>query len=414
MRELGNGQSVMFFIPPEVSQTMASTTGQFSSAEVIKWALRQTCDNLGKFRPLWAWHGIHYHRRVRLWDSLLTDHGMSRHIAYLMQEPEAQTLLQLYAPWENPNPLPELDDADWRDRDVQELIKIWQNSITDGTGGCRLHEEQERQIAVEVQREQQVYRPGAVTPGRHNVHQNIEYFVKHGRFPGGGGTSAICRAFDVLRWTSAGVFGFHSTLGSHLYATLDFTRTTNRTADLLDDEFLKSVHWILSNVHSPNLLIISQFEANELLPAIQKSENTALHIYSPRTTKGMRSFNHLDFLTIGSHRTKIPPSPRLGRDLELFSGSLHFDTFADYVRFRQFLGLITDRFSNIPEGSVSPEGFVDRRTKAELGWPVHSPFQTNPLPFLIAVLNIRCRGHGYLQTHVGSIVGGVPIMRAQF
>ncbi|RJE18781.1 hypothetical protein PHISCL_08882 [Aspergillus sclerotialis] len=414
MRELGNGQSVMFVIPPEVSQTITSTSGQFTSSDVIKWTLRQTCDNLENFRPLWAWHGIHYRRRARLWDSLLTKDKVSRDIAYLMQEPEAQTLIQLYAPWESTSWLPELDDTDWSDLDVQELMKIWQNSITNGTGGCRFHEEQERQIAVEVQREQQVCRPGAVTARRHNVHQNIEYFVKHGRFPNVVSSSAICRAFNSLRWTSADELGFHSTLGPYLYATFDFTETVAKIGDFKDDEFLKSVHWIMSNIHNPNLLILSQFEVNQLLPEIQKSENTALHIYTPRTTKGMRSFNHLDFLTIGSRKTKIPPSPELGRDLELFAGSLYFDTFADYQRFRQFLGLITNGFSNIPDGSVSPEGFVDERTRTELQWPVHSPFQTNPLPFLIAILNMRARGHGYLQTHVGSIVGGTPIMKDQF
>lgn len=269
---------------------MVPTDGKFSSRDVIQWALRQTCDNFENFQPLWAWNGIHYYRRAPLWNSLLLGGEMSRDIVYLMQEPEAKTMLQLYAPWETPNCLPELDYTSWHDRDLQDLIKIWRNSIKYGTGDCRVHEEQERQIAVEVPREQQVCRPRDVNARKHIVSDDIRYFVGHGTFRNGRSSSAAHKAFQSLRRTSAGQFSLHSTLSHNLYVTLDFMETVDQTVDILNDEFQKSVHWILSNVHDTKLLILSQFEVNELYCEIKRSKEMSLHIYIPRTTKGMRSF----------------------------------------------------------------------------------------------------------------------------
>lgn len=335
---------------------------------------------------------------------------MPEEIVCQIQEPEAQTLLQFYAPWGNQAALFEIDpNMDQNNRDIQELMEIWRGANKGGAGDSRLHEEQEREIAVEVEREQQVCRPPPVKPLNHSAHPDIRYFVKNGDFRSRGGFLSVCRAFDSLRQTSASQFNFPSTLGPRLYASQHFVRTIHQTRNCLNDEFLKSVRWILSNTHNPGLLVLSQYEVNELLPDIQASMNTALHVYTPRTTKGMRPFHLLDFFTIGSANTNVPPQSEISQDLELFAGSLYFDSFSAYERFRLFLGLRTDAFANATEELASPEGFVDEETRQAVGWPIHSPFQSNPLPFLGTLYDMRGKGHGYLQTHVGTIVRGVPL-----
>lgn len=413
MRELGNGQSVAFFIPPEVSHSMPPGDGHLTSREVIQWTLKQTCDNLENLRPLWVWQGLNFHRRLRLWNELVTKEDMSRDIALEMQEQEARTLLQLYAPWETETQTSLLDMYGLNQSDpvVRDLLQIWR-AIGDGTRNFWFHEEQERELAAEVEREQQVDRPRLMKPLDHSVHPDIWHFVKHGKFPDKG--SSICRAFEGLRNTSANQLYFPSNIGPHLYTTLDFVRSVQRTTDLHDDEFLKSVRWILSNRYNENLLILSQFEVDQLLPDIQASENTSLHIYTPRATKRVRPFHRLDFLSVGKCTAHVPPSLEIAQDLELFAGSLYFETFADYERFHYFLGLITDRFSNVPEDAISPEGFVNEETRQEVGWPVQSPFRSNPLLFISAIFNIRGKGRGYMQTHIGSIVGGVPLSKDRF
>lgn len=170
----------------------------------------------------------------------------------------------------------------------------------------------------------------------------------------------------------------------------------------------------MSTVHSIELLILSQFEANSLLPEIRKSEHTRLHIYAPGTAKTMCSFRNLNFLSVSVSAEDHLPAEEVTRDLELFAGSLFFNSFIDYRSFRHYLALVTDSLDDIPEGATSNEGFVAEESREALMWPVDSPFKENPLPFLDALANMRSEGHGYSQSHVGSILESTILTSDQF
>ncbi|GLA55866.1 hypothetical protein AnigIFM63604_003085 [Aspergillus niger] len=340
MRELGQGQSVTFVIPPEVSHSMPPRGTSMTSLDVIRWALTQTCNIFQSLRPLWALQGLQYHRRQKPKGSWKSD--------------EAQGMQQL-AP---------------------------------------LHEEQERQISHEVQREHQICRPLQLSAVPHHIHDDS--------------------AFEIFRQTSAGQFGFPTSLAPHLCVTQDYSRTVQLREEDRSDEFLKPVHWVLANTHDPRLLLLSQYEVNELLPDIRSSEKAKLFIYTPKTTKTMRSFEPLDFLHVGLGHTISRQPQTTARDLGLFAGTLYYETFSIYESLRQFLGLVTERHRNIPEDQVTNGGFVNSATRQAHNWPVDSPFQSRPLQFLGAILDIRCNSHGYLQTHAGTIVEAMPLTAAQF
>ncbi|KAB8213131.1 hypothetical protein BDV33DRAFT_210500 [Aspergillus novoparasiticus] len=63
MRGLGQGQSVAFVIPPEVSHSMPRRGTSTTSLDVIQWALTQTCNIFQSLSTLWALQGLQYHRR---------------------------------------------------------------------------------------------------------------------------------------------------------------------------------------------------------------------------------------------------------------------------------------------------------------------------------------------------------------
>lgn len=179
------------------------------------------------------------------------------------------------------------------------------------------------------------------------------------------------------------------------------------------DDFCKQVNWILSSVHSDVLIVVSQWEANELINIIRKSENARLNIYAPRLTKPMRSFRHLDFFGIGAN-ILTQPNDTMTRCLEMFSGSLYFSSFEDYKNFRSFLGLVTECLGEIPEGGMTNEGFVKFPTRLKLEWPIDSPFVESPLPFLSALMHIRTKGNGYQQSHVGTLIKTMPLSAEWF
>ncbi|PWY86579.1 hypothetical protein BO94DRAFT_597312 [Aspergillus sclerotioniger CBS 115572] len=374
MRELGNGQSVMFLIPPEVRHSLTLQTTPITSLNVIQWTLTQACDIFQSIGPLWAIQGLQYYRRQREWDRLVGEEISPQEALQLIQEPEARTLSQLYAPWDNHELSPVGQMSDMDDPIIQELLQEWQGSDRGMRKGAQLHEEQERQIRHEVQREKQVYRPPGFNPAPHRVHGDIRYIVAHGQLPRSC-SSAVQTAFDIFRQTSAGRFEFPSGLAPNLFVSEDFVRTVQRSTKGQNDEFLKPAHWVLSNVYNQELFLLSQFEVNELLPDIPASEKTRLHIYTPRTTMTMRSFEALDFYSIGYGQPSVRPPQATIQDLGLFAGTLYFDTFTIYEGLRQFLGLLTDEYRDIPSNRVTNEGFVDAETREAHDWPVESPFQ---------------------------------------
>ncbi|KAI9376640.1 hypothetical protein BJX61DRAFT_530656 [Aspergillus egyptiacus] len=408
MRELGNGQSVTFFVPPAVKHNISKADGHLTSYNVVQWALEQTCKYLERLQPLWAWQGLQHQRCMRASEAL-----RSAPLADLLagiQEPEAKTLLQLYAPWEPiPYSLERIEQLEW-DPDVKSLLAAWRKSKT---GATLLYEEHERQVSQETQKEPQVNHPPPVDPLKHTLHSDIRYFAKHGRLPDND-LKAIMPAFNCLSRTTASQFNIPA-IGAPLYVTHDFHETIVQNAGTVDDEFLKPVYWVLSNVNNRVLMILSQYEANELLHIIKASDQTTLHLYAPRTAKDMRSFNKLDFLTIGKGRV-LGFHEDLLLALEIFSGSLYFDTYADYERARHFFGLITEKTSNIgiPGDAITSEGFVKEEARNRAGWPVECPFLESPLPFLKTWYNIRTKGHGFSQSHMGSIIEGRPLREEHF
>ena len=207
---------------------------------------------------------------MKLWDILIEGGAPAQDIITNIQEPEAQTLSQLYDPWDTPR-VSSLGEYIYRDDlVVRELLKTRSSTSSGNAGTSALHEEQERQITHEVQREQQVCRPPMSSPLTHHLHEDILHFVEYGSFPGHS-SSAVTLAFETLRQTSAGQFNFPQCLGSQLYASDDFIKTVQRVEGTVDDQFLKPVHCALSNVHNSDLLLLSQYEANELLPEVRVS-----------------------------------------------------------------------------------------------------------------------------------------------
>ncbi|KAJ5801125.1 uncharacterized protein N7518_003193 [Penicillium psychrosexuale] len=378
----------------------------------------QTCQALDNVRPLWANQGLQYHKKIILWDSIVgqSDPSTKSKTASSIQEPEARTLSQLYAPWDedrrgrNGHQMPE-----WNvnNEQVQELLKTLQSTPGHIATSAYLHEEQEREIACEVEREEQISRPPSYEPEDHNLHDDIRYFANFGKFRDKKPSKAVTLAFQGLENTSAGKENHPRLLGPRLYSTVDFNQTVKISKNNVMDDFCTQVNWILSSVHSDVLIIVSQYEANELINIVRKSENVRLNIYAPRLTKPMRSFRYLDFFGVGAN---IPTQPddTMTRCLEMFSGSLYFSSFEDYNDFRSFLELLTDNLGGIPDDAMTNEGFVKYFSRMQLQWPIDSPFVENPIPFLGALIHIRTKGMGYQQSHVGTLVKTMPLSAERF
>lgn len=99
----------------------------------------------------------------------------------------------------------------------------------------RLHEEQEREIALEVEREQQVCRPPPYTLLLHKVHEDVRYFVQSGRHSGDKISAAFLPAFMCLCRSSVRNTQFPLSLGPKVFVTHDYLEAVKmKPGELMD------------------------------------------------------------------------------------------------------------------------------------------------------------------------------------
>ena len=124
----------------------------------------------------------------------------------------------------------------------------------------------------------------------------------------------------------------------------DFTRVV---ADMsLLDEYLRPLNWIVSycqdgNTDSTRLLVISPFEANELIPLFRSgSLVTQLRMFAARLHEKQDLLFYTPELTIPATSTQqLPYCELLDAELLVFSGTIYFACRRELLFYCSFLGL---------------------------------------------------------------------------
>lgn len=172
-------------------------------------------------------------------------------------------------------------------------------------------------------------------------------------------------------------------------------------------DFLRPVQWILTTTKSPNvLLLLSPFEANELLPKIRLSQYASLHMYSPRTSRKVRSMEGLDFFTVSRQHCSTLPHRRVIHELNLFSGQLFFNDRASFEEVCDMLGIYLGKIPDALRGKIDAGGFVQDEGAREIVGIHNSLFKTNPVAVLRELVGWRRKGQGFTLTHVGLVFHG--------
>ncbi|KAF7328474.1 hypothetical protein MVEN_02534300 [Mycena venus] len=380
MRQLGQGQSVMFFAPPE---------------DIIQWAMLETILSIDQFVPHWAQQGVGYKKRPAAWSRYIQEDSTTsiEGLRSTWVEKEARTLQEMYdfvhsstqrhRVFDIPDMANRLDQMGF-----SQIVEV----IND--------EEQEREVAHEVERKsQQGERPRRATPSSHKLHPDVRQLVRTGVLKRH--SPAFVSPFSTF--TALDKKGAWSW---RLIATQDFTDTVKAVDHPKD--YVRPVTWILSTSSGGgHLIIISPWEANELLPDIRDSPHVHLHQYAPRTMENMRSFEDLCFYTLP---TSTPlPGGRWGVNetthLNLFAGQLYLKNIDEYRRLCNMLGLYIDDEVSGDGSSVKykNDGFVTPGNRR--GAMAKSCFFTeSPLLAVKDLLSLRMKGLDYTPTHMGRIL----------
>lgn len=256
LRQLRTTQSVTFFAPPEVDQSIKdfcrpAAGERLDSSHVIAWLLEQTCHVNEDLRSLYVAQGLDFCRRTdAVWShgSLLADATHRTKLLEVLQQPERQTLEQLYGGATASSKTYPIDPLS-----APRLQKFVHHLSPGGEehGALQLgaleEVEQEREVQVQVEQVRQVQKPlrfDALTfPG---LHPAISDFARTGALyhtPSDGDQNAgFEQAFAYVARTSIGKrFGVRAT-DSRLFVSTEFGRAVAHTSWRQDaaDNFLVS------------------------------------------------------------------------------------------------------------------------------------------------------------------------------
>jgi hypothetical protein len=415
MRKLALGQSVMLCAPHEihrkiVERSVKPKTTTIDVEDVLIWSMSNTHDYTRKCVPLWAIQGMRHQKREIVW------YGAAQPNAIL--EPEAKSLANWYGVRESEG------SSKWLRSFGEDILKGRPNEVsaihakmiefgTVSIDDAALHEEQERELSPESEQERQLERPPKMKPAEHSMHIDLLRMVKQGWLEPD--SLAFVPAFHTLSNTSASDAFRLKTWPGGLLATNDYSRTVQVAKNGKQDEFVRSVQWILSCPKLNVLAIISPFEANELHPLIRSQNKMALHVYSPRTKDSMRPLDDLKYCAVPSRSTSDPsPELYIRIQLNLFAGQLYFKDRKEYISTCCFLGLAYCA----PERGVTicNDGFVviEDRGKFEPEMARVCTMIKSPVDMLRRLVVFRRKGQGFGKTHMGLLLGGELIKDRAF
>ena len=407
MRKLGHAHSVMFFAPPDVDRAIRSAASVSNdnavhTSDILLWAMHETCAEIQNRAPYWAQQGIDHTLRYDAWSKFCCDENALDTLARAWRQPDAKSLNELYAPTESP------------ERWSISIPEIRQRCLDLGIASLPLSnmdEEQEREVIHEIERERLVERPPPVVSARHQVHGDVRYFVRTGVF--NTQSSAFVPIFNTFLSSNAPSLK-EAPWTQCVLATADFCRVIQGNDDV--SEYLRPVNWVLSGRTSnetPVLVILSPYEANELLSVIRSSNDVQLHLYTPRVRKEMIPCDNLDLYNIpeASQHSTIPLLLR--DELNLFAGRLYLPDYPTYIQLCRFLGVYARDLEGEGDFKRESDGFIP---------PAHRPLQArlersfsmSPLPFLRLLIGLRRKGMPFSLTHMGKILVGRPVIQGDF
>src|SRR6266702_2727550 len=398
MRQLGKGQSVMFFAPGEVDRRIRGLIPRDQESEngiravdILRWAMHETCEDIAHRLPQWAQQGVDHHRRFSA-DEQYRSTGDLRVLESAWLQRESRTLEEMYEPASNAQGA----GLDQEINDIPSLRERLERFGVTQLIDFSTAEEQEREVNYEVEQEHQVERPPKVLHATHIIHNDILAFVRTGKLSGRSthiiplfAPTGIDKALDsTTDWSPSPL------------ATADFSTTTEYSSGERLTDHLRPVNWVVSSGSGKNCvaIVISPYEANEVLPIIRKSDKVRLHIYAPRVTASMRSFSDLTFHTIPESSTGAWTTPaHIRTELNLFSGQLYFDNREEYERVCDLFAL---HMAHPGAKHIEVDGFVRRpyRTGAK------SPFSVSVIATFKRLTGLRRKGMGYNRTHLGRVL----------
>ncbi|KAF2104829.1 hypothetical protein NA57DRAFT_30565 [Rhizodiscina lignyota] len=425
LRQLGTTQSLSFLVPPEVHQSILdvckkSRSDWIDSADVVHWLLEQSCVGIESLQPLFFAQGSDYCQRMQAakdFAAFLDDESDREAYLAILRQPERQTIQKLYQPKTTKKATKDLAITDADLKSFMDELHVRRKGFHDSGNTVQssaLQEvEQEREEERETEAVREVQRPVPFAPhGFGGVHKDILEFCKTGYLVAN--SQSYDRCLEALRrGTALGVkHGINIAADkSRLFVSREFMQTVKIPGDRLNDDFLRSTHWILWSEISQTALLLVPEETEVIMRLLKEWKNPQTHLlaYSAPTTRKTMQFNNLNYYA-------TPPLPDgwkaplwLKIQVGLFAGASYF-SYEEYEALLEILGLNKDTLQSSDSEEDGDAGAT--RTDGVVAASDAQPkltFTAKPTVFLGEWLAIRRRGQESKQTPMGFLVQHKPL-----
>ena len=420
MRKLGSTHSVFFLASTEVRSSIIATTGtpadKITSEAVLAWSMIETTVQMETYATLWSNQGLSFANRQSAWEAYKEAHKAGVpppiELSEALREKESHTLNELYG--SGRVGMMRHDEA-YNGRLEEKIRERCKGFGVHPTQDAKMLEEQEREVAQEKEEERQIERPPPATPLRHHLSNDIKRFISTGVLPTH--SKHIIPALRSLSQTTLESFAEQSGADGfpHIWVTEDFASTIQTTTNnVIRDDFLRSIQWVLSSTKEKHLVLLSPFEANALIDDVRESPFVTLHVYSPRSSWNTRSFDDLRSLMV-PHRKSAPDKPlHIISELNLFAGQLYFASREEYRETCRILGLyLRDPPANL-DNAIDATGFVRDPIARDILGLQRAQFSESPVTFLRTLTGLRRKGQGFLPTHLGKVLHSRDVPDREF
>lgn len=435
LRKLAISQSVVFFAPPEVHQSILNhlkktdTEHTINSYDVISWLLEQTCSNLDQLQSLYISQGFDYCRRqasARINPQAATSPEQRDDYLQVLEQPERYTLQELYAPDRTSKPPLVKAHGCLQLAAYVDTLSVMKENLKDSSNIFHtladLEEvEHEREVENELETVREAKKPYHPLPQKQRpLRGAVREFAESGDLLLASGM--FKQVFTALRETAIGrrLRVNDEACSTNLYLTRDFLETIIVKPNQPQDEYSRPVHWVLWSPVTKTALIVSDYEADCLVPVLRHQTPISTHLitYSAPVTKSMLVFDTLDFLSLPALPSNWRAPRWLVRDLGIFAGRLYFDFDRQNDAVRGIMG--PPSRSNFRKGDTAENPMELKDDDFEEGeildeGPLRGapkvPFSPNALAFMQEWLAVRNKGKDFSRTMMGEICSGRRIVK---
>ncbi|PNS17150.1 Signal recognition particle subunit SRP68 [Sphaceloma murrayae] len=399
LRQLATTQSITFFAPLDVHQSLLDTCklspdASIDSTHVVYWLLEQTCQSNEDLLGLHFAQGVDFCRRKNAetqYDQGNPDAAHRKAIVDDLRRPESRTLDQLYGNTAAETSLAALTDL------RSPLLQGYLSTIAERRSNVvqrtahqdALEEvEQEREIEFQVEevREVQVAKPFEALkfPG---LHDSLHNFIKIGRLHPDCGFHSI---FEMLAGTITGKKYEVKGIKAKVFVSPEFERTVEATRENSPgDDYVRAVDWVLWAPKSNTGVIVIPEEAALFMKMI--TTNTKIHLlcYAAPVTKRMRHFSTLQYYAYPSFPDGYTPPTWLAAEIGMLGGRMYFES-GELEDLKEYLGMTSaEETENTTRFSPDQAGFL-------LEW---SALRRNTRDILHTPMGYVCLGRALTEEH---------------